>query len=203
MDPQPSSKIRLAAIAATAIALVALSIPFVWQHDVDAEPAAATLSPVASHEPAEVTAGEQEACMADAQPANLDFTMPDLEGRQVSLSSFKGKVILLNFWATWCGPCKAEIPGFVELQEKYGKDGLVIVGYSVDDDAPKAKAFAQEFKINYPVLLGLGREDVQEAYGPIWGIPASFLISRDGRICKKHMGIAPKAVFEKEIKALL
>ena len=79
----------------------------------------------------------------------------------------------------------------------------MVVGYSVDDDAPKAKAFADQFKMNYPVLLGLGREDVQDAFGPIWGIPASFIIGRDGRVCQKHLGIAPKAVFEKEIKALL
>jgi hypothetical protein len=79
----------------------------------------------------------------------------------------------------------------------------VIVGYSVDDEAPKARAFANEYKMNYPILLGEGREDVQDAYGPIWGIPASFIISREGRVCQKHLGIAPKAVFEKEIKALL
>ncbi|MDH4066708.1 MAG: TlpA family protein disulfide reductase [Acidobacteriota bacterium] len=128
--------------------------------------------------------------------------MKDLDGKDVKLSSYKGKVVLLNFWATWCGPCKAEIPGFVELQEQY-KNDLVVVGYSVDDTAEKARAFATEFKMNYPILLGLGREDVQDAYGPIWGIPASFVISRDGLVCKKHMGIAPKATFEKEIQALL
>jgi peroxiredoxin len=132
-----------------------------------------------------------------------DFTLRDIENRAVSLADYRGSVVLMNFWATWCGPCKAEIPGFVELQDQYGKDGLVIVGYSVDDDAPKAKAFADQFKMNYPILLGLGREDVQDAYGPIWGIPASFIIGRDGRVCQKHLGIAPKAVFEKEIKALL
>ena len=200
MDQQPNSKIRLVAMAATVIALLAISIPFVFEDHVDAEPAAVAsdpMAPVASH------GEEQGACMANAKPANLDFTMKDLDGKDVSLSSYKGKVILLNFWATWCGPCKAEIPGFVELQDQYGKDGLVVVGYSVDDEAPKARAFADEYKMNYPVLLGLGREDVQEAYGPIWGIPASFIISRDGRVCQKHLGIAPKAVFEKEIKALL
>jgi thiol-disulfide isomerase/thioredoxin len=200
MDQQPNSKIRLVAMVATVIALLAISIPFVFDDHLDAEPAASAAGPemalMASHE-------DQGACMADAKPANLNFTMKDLDGRDVSLASFKGKVILLNFWATWCGPCKAEIPGFVELQDQYGKDGLVIIGYSVDDEAPKARAFAQEFKMNYPVLLGEGREDVQEAYGPIWGIPASFIISRDGRVCQKHLGIAPKAVFEKEIKALL
>jgi thiol-disulfide isomerase/thioredoxin len=199
LDPQPNAKIRVIAMAATVIALLAISIPFVFEDHVDAEPAAVTdpIAPVASHE------DDSAACMVDATPAKLDFTMQDLDGKDVPLSSFKGKVILLNFWATWCGPCKAEIPGFVELQDQYGKDGLVVVGYSVDDEAPKARAFANEYKINYPVLLGLGREDVQDAYGPIWGIPASFIISREGKVCQKHLGIAPKAVFEKQIKALL
>jgi cytochrome c biogenesis protein CcmG, thiol:disulfide interchange protein DsbE len=202
---QPSSKIRLVAMAATAIALLAISVPFIFEGHLEAEPTAnEALAPVASHDaPALSDEAQGGSCMVDAKPANLNFTMPDLQGKDVALSSFKGKVILLNFWATWCGPCKAEIPGFVELQDQYGKDGLVVVGYSVDDDAPKAKAFADQFKMNYPVLLGLGREDVQDAFGPIWGIPASFIISRDGRVCQKHLGIAPKAVFEKQIKALL
>jgi cytochrome c biogenesis protein CcmG, thiol:disulfide interchange protein DsbE len=206
MDQQPSSKIRLVAMVATVIALLAISIPFIFGDHVEAERSVApsdAMAPVASHDAALASGEEDGACMADAKPANLDFTMKDLEGKDVALSSYKGKVILLNFWATWCGPCKAEIPGFVELQDQYGKDGLMVVGYSVDDEAPKARAFANEYKMNYPVLLGLGREDVQEAYGPIWGIPASFIISRDGRVCQKHLGIAPKAVFEKQVKALL
>jgi thiol-disulfide isomerase/thioredoxin len=206
-DPaQPNSKLRLAAMAATVIALLAISVPFVLQDHVDATPTAGdTVAPIASHDaaPATLESEDDAVCAADAKPANLDFTMKDLDGKDVSLSSFKGKVILLNFWATWCGPCKAEIPGFVELQKQYGKDGLVVVGYSVDDEAPKARAFAEEYKMNYPILLGLGREDVQDAYGPLWGIPASFIIGRSGKVCQKHMGIAPKAVFEKEIKALL
>jgi thiol-disulfide isomerase/thioredoxin len=204
-EPQPpASNMRLIAVAATAIALLAIAIPFVWQPHVDAEPAAATaaadVAPAASH----ASGGSEPAgaCMANAKPANFDFTMKDVDGNQVSLSSYKGKVVLLNFWATWCGPCKAEIPGFVELQEKY-RDQLVIVGYSVDDTAEKAKAFAAEYKMNYPILLGEGREDVQDSYGPIWGIPASFVISKDGNVCRKHMGIAPKAVFEKEVVALM
>ncbi len=206
---QPNSTLRLAAMAATVMALLAVSVPFVWQRDLEAEPAApSSPSPVASHEPDAVPAAVEQqqsegaACMANAKPAKLDFVIKNLDGKDVSLTSFKGKVILLNFWATWCGPCKAEIPGFVELQAKYPND-LVVVGYSVDDDAPKARAFANEFKMNYPILLGEGREDLQDSYGPIWGIPASFIISRDGRLCKKHLGIAPKAVFEREIKALL
>jgi thiol-disulfide isomerase/thioredoxin len=205
---QPNTKLRVAAMAATFIALLALSVPFVWQRSAEAERAEAppALAPLASHDAADAAAaadGDGDgACMADAKPANLDFTLKDLDGKEVALSSFKGKVLLLNFWATWCGPCKAEIPGFVELQDKYRND-LTIIGYSVDDDAPKARAFAEQYKMNYPVLLGEGREDVQDAYGPIWGIPASFLIGKDGRVCKRHMGIAPKAVFEKEITALI
>jgi thiol-disulfide isomerase/thioredoxin len=200
---QPSSKLRLAALAATAMSLLAISVPFVWQHDLEAEPVAEE-SMVASHDSDDASAEAQvgAACMANAKPAKLDFTIKDLDGKDVSLTSFKGKVILLNFWATWCGPCKAEIPGFVELQNTY-KNDLVVIGYSVDDKPEQARAFANEYKMNYPILLGDGREDVQDSYGPIWGIPASFIISRDGKVCKKHLGIAPKAVFEKEIKALL
>ncbi len=199
------AKMRMIAIGATAIALLGISIPFVWQPSAESDPStqlAADVTPAASHDSGGQASADAGACMANAKPANFDFTMKDLDGKDVALSSYKGKVVLLNFWATWCGPCKAEIPGFVELQDKY-KDDLVIVGFSVDDPADKAKAFAAEYKMNYPILLGEGREDVQEAYGPIWGIPASFLISKDGKVCRKHLGIAPKSVFEKEIVALM
>ena len=205
---QPTFDVRVVAIGLTVLGLLAISIPFVWQPQVAAEPAvAATLdvAPVASHDttsPSAEAPADTAACMADAKPAKMDFSMKDLDGKTVSLASFKGKVVLLNFWATWCGPCKAEIPGFVELQAKY-KDKLAVVGYSVDDTADKARAFANEYKINYPILLGEGKEDVQDAYGPIWGIPASFVISKDGKVCRRHMGIAPKALFEKELTALM
>jgi thiol-disulfide isomerase/thioredoxin len=202
---QPSSKLRFAAMAATVIALLAISVPFVLQDHVDAEPSARVVAPMASHGavPATLEQHSNAACTPDAKPANLDFTMKDLDGRDVSLSSFKGKVILLNFWATWCGPCKAEIPMFVELQTQYEKQGFTVLGYSIDDDAPKARAFATEFKMNYPILLGLGREDVQEAYGPMWGIPVSVMIDRTGKVCQKHTGLPSRNALEKEIKALL
>jgi thiol-disulfide isomerase/thioredoxin len=202
----PASKMRMVAVAATAIALLAIAIPFVWAPHTE-EPVAAASTPAADPAPAASLDGAAQAasaaCMANAKPANFDFTMKDVDGNDVSLSAYKGKVVLLNFWATWCGPCKAEIPGFVRIQEKYRDKGLVIVGYSVDDTADKAKAYAAEYKMNYPILLGEGREDVQDAYGPIWGIPASFIISKEGKVCRKHMGIAPEAVFEKEVAALL
>ena len=203
---QPSSKLRLAAIAATVITLLAISVPFIFQDHVDATPTApAGVAPLASHDaaPAALETQENASCSADAKPANLNFTMKDLDGKDVSLASFKGKVVLLNFWATWCGPCKAEIPMFVELQKQYASQGFTVVGYSVDDESPKARAFATEYKMNYPILLGLGREDVQDAYGPMWAIPVSVMIDRQGKVCQKHMGMPSKGALEKEIKALL
>ena len=120
--------------------------------------------------------------------------MKDMNGKDVKLSDYKGKVILLDFWATWCGPCKFEIPGFVQLQEKYGKHGLQVIGVSVDDTVKQLQPYVAEYKMNYPVLQGLGHDDVQEAYGPMWGIPISVVISRDGMICAKHTGLPPTQV---------
>jgi peroxiredoxin len=156
--------------------------------------------------PSELVGAEAPAsdvCPADAKKANLDFTVNDMNGKSVALSSYKGKVIVLDFWATWCPPCKAEIPGFVELQKAYGHKGLQVVGVSVDDPADKLPPFATEFKMNYPVLVGLGRDDLQDAFGPMWGIPTTFVINRDGKICRKHSGLVGKDRYEKDIKALL
>jgi thiol-disulfide isomerase/thioredoxin len=136
------------------------------------------------------------------KPAPLHFTLKDMDGADVQLASFKGKVIVLNFWATWCGPCKAEIPSLVELQTEY-RDDLVVLGFSVDDTPDKMKPYAAQYKINYPLLVGNGRDDVQDAYGPLWGIPVSVIIDREGNIAKKHSGIASKEQFEQEIKRLL
>jgi peroxiredoxin len=149
------------------------------------------------------SAAANSVCDGEAKPANLNFTVNDMNGQTVSLASFKGKVILLDFWATWCPPCKAEIPGFVELQEQYGSRGLQVLGVSVDDPLDKLQPFASEFRMNYPVLLGLGRDDLQDAFGPMWGIPTTFLIDREGRICRKHSGLVGKERYEKDIKALL
>ena len=142
-------------------------------------------------------------CPSDAKPAKLDFTLKDVEGRDVAFQSFKGKVVILDFWATWCGPCKVEIPHFIEFQEKYGPKGLMVVGVSVDDPVDKLAPYVKEMGMNYPVLQGLGHDDVQDAFGPILGIPVSVLISRDGKVCATHTGLTSKDVFEREINALL
>ena len=111
-------------------------------------------------------------------------------------------IVLLDFWATWCGPCKAEIPHLVELQKEYPND-LVVLGMSVDDPLEKLKPFAEQYKINYPVLVGLERADVQDAFGPLYGIPVTFFIGRDGKICQRNDGIRAKGQLEGTIKALL
>jgi peroxiredoxin len=150
-------------------------------------------------------AADQGVCPAGAKKANLNFTVKDMNGEKINLASFEGKVIVLDFWATWCPPCKAEIPGFVELQQTYGSKGLQFVGISVDsEDTPAMlKDFATQYKMNYPVLVGGDRDDLQDAYGPMWGIPTTFVIGRDGRICRKNSGLVGKAKYETDIKGLL
>jgi thiol-disulfide isomerase/thioredoxin len=147
--------------------------------------------------------GGGQACPPNARPANLSFSLKDIHGKGVNLASLKGKVILLDFWATWCGPCKMEIPGFVELQDKYGKDGLVVIGVAVEDSIESIKPFVAQYKMNYIVVNGSDRNDLQDAYGPMLGIPTTFLIGRDGKVCAKHTGVASKEQFEKEIRSLL
>ena len=139
----------------------------------------------------------------ELKTAKLNFSFKDIDGKKVSLSGFKGKVILLDFWATWCVPCKQEIPGFIELQKKYGGRGLQIVGVSVDDSLNMAKQYATQMKMNYPVLLAEGKEDILKAYDPIPSIPVSIIIDRAGRIVSRHLGIASMDVFEQEIVPLL
>ena len=142
-------------------------------------------------------------CVARPKAARLNFTLKDLDGRNIAFSDFKGKVIVLDFWATWCGPCKVEIPGFVQLQARYGGSGLQMLGVSVDDSLEMLKPYAAAMKMNYPVLQGRGRDEVLDAYTPVGAVPTSVVIGRDGTICRTHVGMTPLDEFEKEIKALL
>jgi peroxiredoxin len=138
---------------------------------------------------------------AIGKEAPLHFTMPDMHGRDVRLASFKGRVIVLNFWATWCAPCRVEIPDLVAVQAAYGDD-LVVLGVSIDDTVDALEPFVEEFQMNYPVLLGLGREDLQDAYG-VWGLPVSVVIDRNGVITMKHSGLASREQLESWIAPLI
>lgn len=139
---------------------------------------------------------------AIGKAADLSINLKDMNGADVPFSKYKGKILLINFWATWCAPCKAEIPDFVALQTQYAND-VQVLGVSVDDTPEDVKPYAEQLKMNYPVLIGLNRKDVETAYGPFLGIPQTFIVAKDGTICRKHAGIASKARFEAEIKALL
>jgi thiol-disulfide isomerase/thioredoxin len=150
-----------------------------------------------------VTPPPGQACPADAKPAPFNYALKDINDKPVRLADYKGKVILLDFWATWCGPCKVEIPWFIEFQQKYGAKGLQVIGVSVDDTLDRLVPYVREMKMTYPVLQGLGREDLQDAYGPMIGLPVTVLISRGGKICGKHVGLGSKEQFEEQIKALL
>lgn len=178
----------ISAVAAAGVAVLAVSSMMGRPKNVEIE--------------ANVAGGKTPACKAESQ-ANLDFTIKDMDGASVRLSDYKGKVLLVNFWATWCGPCKAELPGLIALHHEYKDKGLVVLGISGDDDAETLKAFASEWKINYPVLVGRDEEELLDAYGPIFGYPISVIVGRDGAVCARHIGPATKEEFEREIKALL
>ncbi len=130
-----------------------------------------------------------------------EFKLTGLDGKSVTLADSHGKVILLNFWATWCGPCRAEIPDLVELQNKY-KDHLQILGLVIDDDDQDAiKEFTEKFRINYPVALATN--DIRMQYGGIAALPTSFVLDAEGRIVQKHEGLRDPVLYETEIRSLL
>ncbi len=134
-------------------------------------------------------------------PFAPDFSFKDLSGQTFELSRYRGKAVLLNFWATWCAPCRSEIPRFVDLQNKYGGQGLQIVGISLDDDPRLVSGFYQQLKMNYPVAIADAK--LAEQYGGVLGLPVSFLIGRDGRIYTKHVGDTDTSLIEREIRSLL
>lgn len=137
-----------------------------------------------------------------ANKAAPEWRLKDLDGKPVKLSDFKGKVVILNFWATWCPPCRQEIPDFIALQKQYADKGLVIVGVSLDEGGPAlVKPFVKKMGINYPIVMG--DQKTAAAYGGIQVVPTTFVIDKNGKIAAQHDGGADRATFESEIKPLL
>jgi peroxiredoxin len=128
-----------------------------------------------------------------------DFELSSLDGRRVKLSDYRGQAVLLNFWATWCPPCKIEMPWFVDIQKQYGKDGLVVLGVAMDDtEEAKIAEFAHEMGVNYPVLLGT--DQVSDDYGDVQSLPTTFYIDRNGNIVTKSVGLLGRAEIEDDVK---
>jgi peroxiredoxin len=131
-----------------------------------------------------------------------DFELKDAEGKAVRLSDYVGKVVLLDFWATWCGPCKSSIPWMIEFSEKYKEDGFVVIGVSMDEDGwPVVKPFMEKMKITYPILLGNKR--VAYLYGDVESLPLAFFVDRNQRVAAIHPGAASRKEYEKIVHALL
>ena len=131
-----------------------------------------------------------------------DFELQSLEGQNIKLSSYRGKAVLLNFWATWCGPCKIEMPWFVELQKEYGPQGLQVVGVAMDDSSNEEIAkFVKQMGVDYPILLG--KESVGQDYGGVGVLPTTFFIDRDGKIVAREFGLQSRSVFVDHIKQSL
>ena len=134
-----------------------------------------------------------------------EFQLTSLDGKTVKLSDLRGKAVVLNFWATWCGPCKIEIPWLADLQKQYQSQGVEIVGVAMDDDAEKNKAdiakFAKEMNVNYEVLLG--NDKIADAYGGVDALPTTFYIGRDGKIVNRIFGIVGHKEIEENIQAAL
>lgn len=131
-----------------------------------------------------------------------DFELKSLEGKDVKLSDLRGKAVLLNFWATYCGPCKIEMPWFVELQKEYGPQGFQIVGVAMDDASTEdISRFAKDMGVNYPILLG--KEAVGDSYGGVNVLPTTFFIDRDGKLVAREFGLQSRSVFVDHIKQAL
>ena len=159
-------------------------------------PAAAPANSAPGASAADATAADKAGTMA------ANFALKGADGKDIQLADYKGKVVLLNFWATWCGPCKVEIPWFIEFNKTYKDRGLAVVGVSMDDDGWKSvKPYIAEKKLDYPVVIG--NDDISKLYGGVDSLPTTFIIDRSGKIAFVHMGLVGKDTYQKEILSLL
>jgi cytochrome c biogenesis protein CcmG/thiol:disulfide interchange protein DsbE len=150
--------------------------------------------------------GLNEPCIAFAGEVLLnrkapEFIRMDLHGKRVDLNAYRGKVVLLNFWATWCAPCQVELPQFVSWKKEYGAGGLQVIGISMDDDPTVVRTLSKKMRLNYPIAMG--DEELGELYGGILGLPVTYLIDKDGFIRAEFRGETDLRVIESQLKLLL
>jgi peroxiredoxin len=139
---------------------------------------------------------------ASDRKAAPDFSLKDADGRSVTLAEYKGKVVLLNFWATWCGPCKIEIPWFIDFEQKYKDRGFAVLGISMDEEGwDIVRPYVEKSKINYRVLMG--NDNLAQLYGGVDALPTTFLIDASGKIASTHVGLVSKSDYENGIIQLL
>lgn len=179
------SRTRRGVLAGIGLASAALALYLLW--------------PVALHLAARAIVDSRT--VRPSRPAP-DFTLNDANGSKVRLTDWRGKVVILNFWATWCGPCKVEIPWFTEFQKTYQAQGFTVLGVSMDEDGWRVvKPYMAAERINYPVLLG--NEEVNMLYGGIEALPTTLVIGRDGKVAYLHAGLISRSEYQKEITQLL
>ena len=138
-----------------------------------------------------------------SEQTKLDATLTDQDGRDVDLTTYRGRPLLINFWATWCGPCKEEIPVLVELAEQYRSSDIAILGISVDDTQEDIKKFAAEHEVNYPMFVGFGHDELLESYGAEVAVPVTWFVASNGCPLATRAGAAPREWFVGQMKALL
>ena len=154
-----------------------------------------------SQSPERVSAAQSKPARGAAKIAP-EFALKDSDGRTVKLSDYKGKVVLLNFWATWCGPCKVEIPWFIQFEQRYKDRGFAVLGVAMDDEGwSVVRPYINDHKMNYRILLG--NDDVAQQYGGVDSLPTTFVLDREGKIVGRHVGLVSKSEYEDEIKETL
>ena len=192
------------------VSAILLGAVFAWQvikgtaPATQVQPGAAVAVPSVAAAPATGPLVQQRGKSKSGKQLPPDFRLPELfSGKEIKLSAYAGKVVLLDFWATWCGPCRMELPHFVELQEKYKGKGFSFVGISLDQQgSDMVRNFATQWKLNYPIVVDSTGE-VGMAYGGIRSIPSTFLIGKDGSVLDMFVGYRPKEVFEEAIRKAL